>query len=687
VKRHVERQDFLKFCFPSNPCFSPDGGRIAYRVSRPNRDKNGYDSDLWVHDLNSGANRRMTSSGEEKFFCWSPDGASLIFASGRDAARDSNKDARGPNKDGKKDARTVFFSIATAGGEAVRLFEVPCIAKSVKMLDERRCLLTVVHDPAREHENPDEADMLVFDQIPFLANGRGFVGQQRTALALYDLKTQEFRLLTPPTMEVSRYTLNRSRTEALIVGTDYTNVKPLGNAVYKMDLFTGAWQRLCGDPDAGKNPASDHTFTFSHAAWWGDVILLSGTDHRKNGINENLKFYVLVDGQPECLTPELDSSLTNSVVADSHYGCTELAGAFFPYEVPAPEGVGQAATGVLYCATNVMKSRLCELDRNGRSAQLTFDTSAVVDYCAEETGRRAAFVAYEGLYPTELYLWEDNQERRLTNFNRPLFDELTLSQPIHVVVDNGQGWKLDGWYMRPADFQEGRKYPAILHIHGGPKAAFGDIYHHEMQCWAARGYAVLYCNPRGGDGRGNEFSDIRGRYGDLDFHDLMIFTDWCAENLRFIDTARLGVTGGSYGGYMVNWIITHTGRFKAAVSQRGIANWVSKFGSSDIGYYFVEDQHGGVPWKNPENPWSKSPVKYAEYADETKTPTLFIHSEEDYRCELGQGFQMFTALKALGVESRLCLFKGENHELSRSGKPRSRLARLREIAAWFDSHL
>jgi dipeptidyl aminopeptidase/acylaminoacyl peptidase len=672
VKRHVERQDFLKFHFPSNPCFSPDGSRIAYRVSRPDRDKNGYGSDLWVHDLNSGTNRRMTTSGEEKFFCWSPDGASLVFASGRDA---------GSPGGAAKSARTVFYSIATAGGEALRLFEVQCTAKSVRMLDDRRYLLTVVYDPALEnaHENPEEADMLVFDQIPFLANGRGFTGQQRTALALYDAKTGEFRRLTPPQMEVTRYTLNRSRTEALIVGAEYTNVKPLSNAVYKMDLFTGAWQRLCGDP--GKDAA----FTFSHAAWWGDVILLSGTDRQRTGVNENPKFYVLVDGQPECLTPELDSSLTNSVVADSHYGCADLAGAFFPYEEPAGDNApGPAPTGVIYCTTNVMKSRLCELDRNGRSFQLTFDTSAVVDYCVWENGRRAAFVAYEGLCPTELYLWENGLERRLTSFNRPLFEELRLSQPIHVSVDNGQGRKLDGWYMRPADFQEGRKYPVILHIHGGPKAAFGDIYHHEMQCWAAQGYAVLYCNPHGGDGRGNDFSDIRGKYGDVDFHDLMAFTDWCVVNLRFIDGSRLGVTGGSYGGYMTNWIVTHTDRFKAAVSQRGIANWVSKFGSSDIGYYFVEDQHGGTPWKNPENPWDKSPLKYAGNA---KTPTLFIHSEEDFRCELGQGFQMFTALKALGVESRLCLFKGENHELSRSGRPRSRLARLREIAAWFDSHL
>ncbi len=154
--------------------------------------------------------------------------------------------------------------------------------------------------------------------------------------------------------------------------------------------------------------------------------------------------------------------------------------------------------------------------------------------------------------------------------------------------------------------------------------------------------------------------------------------------MHFIDDTRLGVTGGSYGGYMTNWMITQTHRFKAAVSQRGISNWVSKFGGCDIGYYYVEDQHLGTPWKDMENLWKESPMKYV---DKAKTPILFIHSTEDFRCELNQAFQMFTALKVLGVESRLCVFKGENHELSRSGKPRNRLARLREIAAWFETHL
>jgi dipeptidyl aminopeptidase/acylaminoacyl peptidase len=164
----------------------------------------------------------------------------------------------------------------------------------------------------------------------------------------------------------------------------------------------------------------------------------------------------------------------------------------------------------------------------------------------------------------------------------------------------------------------------------------------------------------------------------------MKFTDAVLEKYPFIDSERIGVTGGSYGGFMTNWIIGHTRRFKAAVSQRSISSWITNFITSDIGYYFVKDQIAATPWDNMERLWDHSPLKYAYRA---KTPTLFIHSNEDYRCWEVEGLQMFTALKYFGVESRLFLFKRENHELSRSGKPQHRIKRLEEITNWFNRYL
>ena len=238
--------------------------------------------------------------------------------------------------------------------------------------------------------------------------------------------------------------------------------------------------------------------------------------------------------------------------------------------------------------------------------------------------------------------------------------------------------------MKPVDFDENKKYPGILNIHGGPKTVYGAVYFHEMQYWTNEGYAVFFCNPRGSDGRGNAFSDIRGKFGDIDYKDIMKFTDLVLAKYPFIDENKLGVTGGSYGGFMTNWIIGQTDRFKAAASQRSISNWISKFNTTDIGYYFVEDQQAATPWNDMQKLWDQSPLKFA---DKVKTPTLFIHSEEDYRCWMAEGLQMYTALKYHGVESRFCLFRGENHELSRSGKPKHRIRRLKEITEWFDRYL
>jgi dipeptidyl aminopeptidase/acylaminoacyl peptidase len=224
----------------------------------------------------------------------------------------------------------------------------------------------------------------------------------------------------------------------------------------------------------------------------------------------------------------------------------------------------------------------------------------------------------------------------------------------------------------------------VLEIHGGPKTVSSHTFFHEYQLLASRGFAVLYSNPRGSDGKGDAFADLRGRYGTIDYEDLMAVVDEALARYDFIDPERLGVTGGSYGGYMTNWIIGHTGRFKAAVSQRSIANWVSFGYTTDIGYFFMPDQMGATPWEDMDKVWWHSPLRYA---DQVTTPTLFIHSAEDYRCWLPEGLQMFSALRAHGVESRLVVFDGENHELSRGGKPKHRVRRLNEILDWFERHL
>lgn len=206
-----------------------------------------------------------------------------------------------------------------------------------------------------------------------------------------------------------------------------------------------------------------------------------------------------------------------------------------------------------------------------------------------------------------------------------------------------------------------------------------------MQVLADKGYAVLFTNPRGSHGYGQTFVNaVRGDYGGMDYADIMSGVDYVLEHFDFIDETRLGVTGGSYGGFMTNWIVGHTDRFKAAVTQRSISNWLSFYGVSDIGYFFTEWEVGCNVWDDPERLWHHSPLKYVK---NIQTPLLILHSEKDYRCPIEQAEQLFIALKHLKRETKLVRFPEANHDLSRSGPPALRLERLNHIVGWFEQHL
>jgi len=643
LKRPVELTDLLRYRFLSAPEFSPEGNAICFFVHQADYDNNGYLSNLWLYDLVSDSLRQLTTSGREKNFAWMPDGRSVLFTSGRNDA---------------KKTETALYVIDVSGGEASHLRTVPRVLSSLSPLPDGSMLALGVDEPA--FDNPYDADMMLFDQVPFCSNGKGFTGRKRKRLYLYAPDGTE-KQLTPDLLDAENYTLSEDGKTALAWGPLFKDVRGQYSALLEIEISDGTVREVL--PGTG--------FSCKWAGWLNGGVLVTGSDYAAFGINENVKFHLVGDGKTLCITPGLDRGLRNSVGSDCRYGSTDLNLAF------SAEG-GRA----WFVSTDNFRSHLHTVDSTGKIEQFTSELFSVDDW--RINGGRAAVVGMKGLQLQELYLADGRGERQLTHFNDWVAEECLLSVPEHVTVDNGTGEPLDGWYMKPVNFGEGKRYPAILNIHGGPKFAYGDVFFHEMQYWTSKGYAVFFCNPRGSDGKGNGFDDIRGKYGTVDYDDLMTFTDWIAKNVPFVDKDRLAVTGGSYGGYMTNWIIGHTDRFKAAASQRSISNWISKMGISDIGYYFVPDQQGADIWSDPDKLWLHSPLKYA---DRAKTPTLFIHSEEDHRCELTQGLQMFTALKLHGVETEICVFRGENHELSRSGRPRPRLTRLRKMTEWFDRFL
>ncbi len=288
--------------------------------------------------------------------------------------------------------------------------------------------------------------------------------------------------------------------------------------------------------------------------------------------------------------------------------------------------------------------------------------------------------------PCNFYkLSADGTLEQLTDVNKTFISEIALSSPEEITFTSSDGLEIQGWLLRPYGFQEGKKYPFVLEIHGGPHAMYGQTFFHELQLLAAKGYVVLYTNPRGSHGYGQEFvNGVRENYGKGDYHDLMEAVDYCLEQYSFIDENRLGVTGGSYGGFMTNWIVGHTNRFKAAVTQRSISNWLSFYGVSDIGFFFTKWEHGVNLMEDPTELWDISPLKYAENVE---TPLLILHGEKDYRCPIEQGEQLFITLKHLNKEVEFIRFPNANHELSRSGNPTLRVARLDNICRWFEKYL
>ena len=281
-------------------------------------------------------------------------------------------------------------------------------------------------------------------------------------------------------------------------------------------------------------------------------------------------------------------------------------------------------------------------------------------------------------------------ERKLTDVGAEFAGGRELVAPERFVAVSPDGTEVEAWVIRPAGFDEGRTYPTLLNIHGGPFTQYGNKFFDEFQVYAGAGYAVVYCNPRGSSGYSEAWGRaIRGPveggpgWGTVDYEDVMAVMDEAIKRFDFVDADRLGVTGGSYGGYMTSWIVGHNDRFRAAISERAVNNLLSEGGSSDIAIWW-KGYIGAHPWEAPEAYRQMSPSTYAK---DITTPLLILHSENDLRCPVGQGEDLFLVLRALKRDVEMVRFPAEGHELSRSGSPIHRVTRFEIVLDWWGRHL
>mgnify|MGYP000954059554 CR=1 FL=1 len=659
--KKVDYRHFGRFVYPHT--LTARGKDLYFCVKKANFNENCYRSDLYL--LRDGHVRPLTSSGDVGEYHLLDD--HIVFASLR-KKKDRETAA-------KSIPLTVLQGLPYDGGEAQELLRLPYSVTGMCFLSEKRFFFTA--KVSREFEAAravcngnaekaaalvkEDSDYRVLDEIPFCSNGAGYINGLRSRLFLYDGGT-----VTPVSDEdssVRLLTLSPDGGRLWFAGNTFHGKDPFFEHLYELNTKT----LKTADISVG---STDQYYGVYPLPGGKDVILASVC--KEHGVNENACVFVREHGKYRTTYDGGKYDFNSSVCTDI------LAERAMPSE-PMVRG-----NDVFLIDTQGDSSGLVSLDpENGAVHAVTKKPGCVSE--AVLYGDGFAAVALRGNGGCEIYsVSADGREKRLTDLNTAVCREYEYSEPQKFAFSNDRGVRIDGWVIPPVGRQGGKKYPAILDVHGGPKTAYGDCYFHEMQLWAGRGFAVLYCNPTGSSGRGDGFADIRGGYGGQDYRDIMAFVGEAVRRFDFIDPDRMGVTGGSYGGFMTNWIIGHTDRFKAAASQRSIVNWLSYYGTSDIGYFFTADQTGAGPWDHPEKAWEQSPLRYA---DRVTTPTLFIHSDEDFRCPLSGGLQMFTALRTHGIPTRLCLFKGENHELSRSGKPLHRIRRLKEITEWFEKYL
>ncbi len=650
-KRKIKVEDLRRFKFVSDPQVSPDGEKVAFVLSTINHDEDTYERHIWIADVASGEIEQFTyGAGSDTYPRWSPDGGQLMFLSRK----------RDPEKKGSQ-----LWVIPRSGGEARLAVETEeGVSKPVWAPDSKRVLFL---SKVWTEEKP-ESDVKVVKRIRYKLNASGFFQGRRTHLFIASVGKRPRQLTKGEfDVEVARWSPD-GKGLAFI-----TNMEEDADTSRVSDIFLIPSKG--GEPrklTEGKHSISDLSFSPD-----GEQLAFIGHDQPDGlAVNQDLWIMPSSGGEMRNLTKGFDRTMNLGVGCDLRVS-TPSSGAVW-----GPEG-----ESVYFMTASIPHCNVYKVAVSGGPVETVISGRVIDGFSISADGSVIAFNALDATHPAELWVRDTEGERRLTGFNERLLKGLDLSEPEHFTFVNALGDEIDGWIIKPFGFEEGEKYPTVLEIHGGPRSVYGDGLFQEFQVLAANGFAVIYTNPRGSGGYGEAYAQaVMGHYGECDYEDLMAFMDESLRRYPFIDEARLGVIGGSYGGYMTNWMISHTDRFTAAVTFRSICNWVSKFGVSDIGYMQPRSISGR------ETFWGDDIVEQLRhspimYAGNVKTPCLIIHSEQDYRCPMDQGEQWFTALKLQGVPTELVRFPDENHELSRSGKPKHREERLQHMLRWFKEYL
>jgi dipeptidyl aminopeptidase/acylaminoacyl peptidase len=682
MTRLLTPEDFYALKLVEDVRISPDGSRIAYVQVEVDREAYEYRRSIWIMPVEGGEPLHFTTGAHDSSPRWSPDGRMLAFvrkpASGvkPKSAEERDKGIGSPQ----------IWLIPLDGGEAQQLtFRRDGASGPVWSPDGGQIAFTA---KTGEPDDPevDEAALegktiprvRAIDRVWYRADGQGFIYAQRSHIFSISVEGGEPRQLTDGDYDDGLPDWSPDSTHLVFV-SDRSEERWIWPApsVWMLEVASGKLTRL-----------TDESLSCHSPRWSPDgktIAFIAGPRRHSVGHSDLYVVPASTPGKQRILTQDFTPTCEDTCLDDlrAGHGALELTW--------SPDGKDIFFAGTMRGTVHVYAVRVAE---NLLPRRVTDGDCRTYSFSLDHNCHTLALGISDTVEPGDLYVQavaaqggkgEVTERRRLTQLNAELLAEVELARPEEFTFIGADGWELQGWVMRPTQVGAGEPadVPVVLEIHGGPMSMYGYSFFLEFQLLVAHGYAVVYSNPRGSTGYGRIFSGaVVNDWGGKDYQDILAGLD-AAIARGGIDANRMGVAGGSYGGFMTNWAVSHSDRFRAAVTMRSVVDMESFFGTSDIGPRFTVSQLNAKPWEEAERLASFSPLTYV---DRIQTPLLILHSDEDLRCPIEQAEQLFTALKFLGREVELVRFEGQNHDLSRSGHPRSRVIRLQKILGWFQRY-
>jgi len=631
-KPGITAEDYLNFEFLSDPQISPDAQWVAYTVATIDQKANRRVSRIWIASID-GSRPTVPFTGETTSSTsprWSPDGRFLAFLSARDGGR------------------AQIWLLSRNGGEARRVSNLENGASAFEWSPDGArfaCLTRTGPPPSKT------SDVRHYTHIYYKFNDTGYFDDKRSHVAVIDVRTGASKQITDgdnwndldphwsPDSSRIAFVSNRTGKE------------------FDLDRNSDVWTiPVAGGP---LTKISDHVGPDTSPRWSPD-----GTKIAFLGAEDE-------DAPPMIYVAPATGGKSTPVNKSFDQTATELQWA----------EQGRA----LYFDSGVKgETHLYRMDAStGATTALTTGPRSVRS--ASVQGKLIAYLSNDFTHLDDLYVRGDNSfDRQLTHLNTSLWEQRQLATVERINYTAADGWPIEGFLVKPINFDPNKKYPLVLSIHGGPSGQYGVDWFHEFQVYAGKGWGVFFCNPRGSTGYGRKFQrGVVDEWGGKAYTDIMTGLEEATKRNSWIDRDRLGVTGGSYGGYMTNWITTQTDIFRAAVTLRSISNFISDDGTRD-GAYGHQKDFGGDIFQNYDAYWKYSPL---HFANKVKTPTLVLHSDNDYRVPIEQGEQWFRALQHFGVVSEIVMFPRENHNLTRTGEPKHLVESINWQCYWFDRFL